>query len=343
MPIRLPLVLVLSLLLAGCGWFRGSRTEDPSSGALYREQANAELVEEALLTPPYPEEELDSLAIWQAPGGARWVIATAKVSDHLLVFDAGNGELLSRHGGHGKAPGLFNRANGIAVFGDLVFVAERDNHRVQVMSLPDFRPLATFGENELRSPYGLWLHPLDDERIEILVTDSYLADVKTLTVPPLAELGQRIKRYELLIDGDAITARHTGSFGDTSEDGALRMVESIAGDVEHQRLLIAEEDNRVGTTLRVYDFAGRFTGLNLPEKHFKAQAEGVALWACEDGDGYWIATDQSTRNTVFHIFDRRELAYLGSFAGRTVANTDGIALDRVGSTRFPAGALYVVH
>lgn len=345
MRIRLSFILSLGLAIAlgGCGWFRAQRTPDPSSGSLHRKQANAQLVVEALLSPAHPDEELDSLAAWQPPGGGLWVIATAKRSNRLLVFDGDSGALLRRFGERGAAPGQFNRPNGIAVYGDLLFVVERDNRRVQVLSLPALRPLATFGEHELRSPYGLWLHALDGERLELLVTDSYLADIATLTVPPLAELGERIKRFEVLLDGEAIAARHTGSFGDTGEAGALRMVESIAGDVEHQRLLIAEEDARVGTTLRVYGFDGGFTGTNLPARHFKAQAEGVALWSCADGGGWWIATDQSTRNTVFHVFDRASLAYRGSFAGRTVANTDGIALVRHGSSRFPAGALYVVH
>ena len=44
-------------------------------------------------------------------------------------------------------------------------------------------------------------------------------------------------------------------------------------DPAHGRLLIAEEDNRVGSTLRDYSMDGRFLGRNLPP--FEDDAEGV--------------------------------------------------------------------
>ena len=158
------------------------------------------------------------------------------------------------------------------------------------------------------------------------------------------ELAERVKRFRLQLPPDGtIQAWHMGQFGDTTEAGALRMVESIAGDPEHDRLLIAEEDLRVGTTLRVYTLGGEYAGRNLPRERFKAQAEGVALWACPDGSGYWITTDQARDLTVFHVFDRRELGYLGSFTGEHTAMTDGIWLHASATRRFPYGALYVAH
>ncbi len=41
-----------------------------------------------------------------------------------------------------------------------------------------------------------------------------------------------------------------GSFGDTGEQGAVRIAESVFGDVANDRLMIAEEDVAVGTQLR---------------------------------------------------------------------------------------------
>lgn len=342
MTLRPGVALILCLpLLSACSWF--SHRFNPSSGAVFRQQADAELVTEAFMSPSDRADEIDSVAAWVAPGGQTWLIATAKASHQLVVYDGENGSVLRRFGGKGDAPGQFNRPNGIAVFGDLLFVVERDNHRVQLLRLPEFAPLATFGEHELKSPYGLWLRTQDAETLTVYVTDSFMADYRTETLPPLAELDQRVKQFELAIDGDAISARLLGHFGDTSEAGALRMVESIAGDPAHDRLLIAEEDTRVGTTLRVYTLEGRYTGVNLPSERFKAQAEGVVLWQCEDGSGYWLAADQSSKNTVFHVFDRTSLDYRGSFAGHTVALTDGIFLHQARSNRFPDGALYAAH
>ena len=335
--------LLLALLVAGCAGTAGR--PDSSSGPLPdKTPPPMARVAESFVTAPMPEHEIDSVAAWNTPDGGTWLITTAKETHQLVVYDGNTGAMLREIGGKGDAPGQFLRPNGIAVFGDLVFVVERDNHRVQVLRLPGFEPLAVIGADVLRSPYGLWLNPQADGSLEMLVTDSFMADYRTETLPPMHELDQRVKRFRLLLPPDGtVQAWHMGQFGDTTEAGALRMVESIAGDPMHDRLLIAEEDLRVGTTLRVYDLAGNYAGTNLPRERFRAQAEGVALWACSDGSGYWITTDQARDLTVFHVFDRRELGYLGSFTGEKTAMTDGIWLHASATRRFPYGALFAAH
>lgn len=342
MKITLTTTLAVALLAAGC---TAPGTRDPSSGPLPARVFGAEsvAVKESFTTPETPEEEIDSVATWRHPDGRTWLIATAKETHRLVVYDGDTGEPLRTFGGKGGRAGQFNRPNGIAVHGDLLFVVERDNHRVQVLRLPEFSPVSLIGADELRSPYGLWLNPTAPGELEMLVTDSFMADYRTETVPPLEELDQRVKRYRLRLADGGLAAELAGHFGDTTEAGALRMVESIAGDPAHDRLLIAEEDLRVGTTLRVYNMAGEYTRRSLPRERFKAQAEGVALWACADGSGYWITTDQNSDLTVFHVFDRRELGYLGSFTGEVVALTDGIWLQQAGTARFPDGVLYAAH
>lgn len=335
-----------ALLLAACASVPAPQpTPDPSSRPMPDVfGADSASMPEAFLSPEMPEHEIDSVASWGTPEGHTWLIATGKESHQLVVFDGDSGEYRLSFGERGEGPGQFNRPNGIAVFGDLVFVVERDNHRVQVMRLPDFAPVAMIGQDVLRSPYGLWLDETAPGELQLLVTDSFMADYRTETLPPMHELDQRVKRFGLRLPPmGGMEVHYQGHFGDTTEAGALRMVESIAGDPEHDRLLIAEEDLRVGTTLRVYDLAGSYKGVNLPRERFKAQAEGVALWACPDGSGYWITTDQARDLTIFHVFDRRELGYLGSFTGEDTAMTDGIWLHATATRRFPYGALFAAH
>lgn len=296
---------------------------------------------EAWISGEAPQDELDSLAVWPTEDGGAWLIATAKSSHRLVVFDADSGERLRSVGGPGTGPLQFSRPNGVAVFGDVLFVVERDNHRVQALSLPDFTPLAMIGMDQLKVPYGLWVHETGPGQLEILVTDSFMADFRTGLLPPIAELDQRVKRFSVEFDGqDSLRWRYLGAFGDTSEAGALRMVESVAGDPVHDRLLIAEEDRRVGSTLRDYTLAGQYRQHSLPR--FDADAEGIALWACDADSGYWVAVDQ-LRPTVFRIYDRQSLAPLKTFSGKVVANTDGQALYAVATHRFPAGALFALH
>jgi len=330
---------LLALLLAACA----SQPADSSATVPVHAVPTVLDVPESFVSVETPAEELDSAAAWTAPDGHVWVIVTGKSTHRLDVYDGDSGERLRQVGSEGSAPGQFLRPNGIAVAGDKLFVVERDNHRVQVLSLPDFKPVGSFGEKELRSPYGLWINETEPGELEVYVTDSFMYGKHYDVVPPYSELDQRVRRYRVQFDQDGkLMASYGGAFGDTREDYALRMVESIAGDAPNDRLLIADEDTRHLSTLREYSFSGKFSGRSLPQDSFGAEAEGVALWTCPDGSGYWIAVDQLAPHTIFHLFDRKTLAPVGSFQGKVTSHTDGVALHGP-TVRFPGGVLYAVH
>jgi 3-phytase len=329
-----------TLLLASCATVAPPAATPASTQVQPAPRPDA-VVKEAWISTGDADEELDSLAVWPTVEGGAWVIATAKSSDQLVVFDADNGQRLRTVGGPGDGPGQFRRPNGIAVWGDLVFVVERDNHRVQVLQLPDFSPRGFIGADTLKVPYGLWLQETAPDELELLVTDSFMADFRAGVLPPRAQMDQRVRRFRVPLDADGpMVGTDLGSFGDTGDAGMLRMVESIAGDPAHDRLLIADEDPRVGSTLRDYTLDGRFRGASLPR--FAADAEGVALWDCDVDSGWWIAVDQ-TSPTLFRLYDRASLAPVGTFSGQVVAQTDGEALYAAGTPRFPDGALFVQH
>jgi 3-phytase len=338
---RLVAAVLATVLLSACATrpVLESETRTTSAG-----KPGVRIVPERFVSTESPEDELDSLATWPTENGATWLIASAKSTHRLAVYDADSGQRLRTVGGKGQAPGQFKRPNGLTMFGDHLFVVERDNHRVQVLRLPDFVPLGSFGDTELRSPYGVWINEIAPGELEAYITDSFMYGDKYDRVPELRELDQRVRRYKIHFDdGDAMRSEYVGSFGDTSEDAALRVVESIAGDPANDRLLVADEDARHLSTLREYTLAGRYTGRRLPDRSFDAQAEGVALWSCPNGAGYWIAVDQLMPRTIFHVFDRVSLVPQGSFSGEVTAHTDGIALHAAGTNAFPTGALYAVH
>ena len=351
MNLRLPLLAPV-LLLAACA----TPLQSPApGGAPVVDPASTSAIGPApvTLTERYlahaaPGDELDSLATWPTPDGGTWLIATAKSSDRLLVFDADSGEQLRAVGGPGTGEGRFDRPNGVAVHGDHLFVAERDNRRVQVLALPGFEPTGSFGHAELRSPYGLWINEIAPGELEVYVTDNFMYGERYDVVPPAAELDQRVRRYRVRHDADGrLHSRYAGSFGDTGAD-ALHVVESIAGDPSRQRLLIADErfltaDGGIASTLREYRFDGRATGKSLPHDMFAAEAEGVALWACSAETGYWLAVDQLEPRTVFHLFERDSLRPAGSFRGETTAFTDGVVVHAASTPTFPHGALFAVH
>lgn len=344
MPIRrLPLPLLCGALLASCASLDTPAPRTPAA-APAGEARPAVVVTERFVTGDLREDELDSLATWMHEDGSLWVIATAKSTHRLVVYDGDSGEQLRHVGGRGSEPGRFTRPNGVVVYADLLFVTERDAPRVQVLSLPGFDPVGSFGGTELRSPYGIWLHETAPDRLEVYVTDNFMYGADYTVVPPAHELDQRVRRYRLeFLPEGGFEPEYLGSFGDTAPDTSLRIVESIAGDPAFDRLLVADEDRRHLPTLHEYTLDGRYTGRHLPAGSFAGEPEGVALWDCTPDGGYWIAVDQLRPHALFHLYDRAGLAPRGSFRGTVTAYTDGIAVHAASTRRFPHGVLYAVH
>lgn len=295
------------------------------------------VVAEAFVTARDPDGDVDSPAVWHGPGDQHWLLVTAKATDRLLVFDATTGATV-RDGAEAGA-GAFERPNGLAVVDDVLFVVERDGRRVRALRLPGFAPLGSFGAEVLERPYGLAAVPLGGGRYCLFVTDNYQGFLGT--IPPDRRLGRRIRPFEVTVDGDALAVRSEGAFGETSGEGVVRIAESILADPAHDRLFVAEEEPG-RSAVRVYGTDGHYTGRSLPSTLFPHQAEGLALAACADGSGYVVATEQAPARSLFHVFDRVTLAYRGTFAGRTTANTDGVALTLVPFGPFARGAFYAV-
>src|SRR5690606_15312811 len=112
------------------------------------------VVREAFQLPLDVSAELDSPTVWHGPDGQHWLLITAKEANAVLINDAATGAALGRVGQPGTGPGQFAYPNGIAVLDDILLVVERDNHRVQVLTLPDLVSVGSFGSDELLRPYG---------------------------------------------------------------------------------------------------------------------------------------------------------------------------------------------
>jgi 3-phytase len=341
-------VLLAMLWLGACASAPPVADREPDEGAdheplLSQTRAPHVVVREAFVSAATPEHNIDSPASWRAADGRLQVAATAKSSGVLLVYDGENGRLLRTVGAPGAGPGQMDRPNSIAILGEHAWVVERDNRRVQMFRLPDFVPVLSFGTGELQQPYGLWVRR-EGAGFEVIVSDNYMSTHDEDVPPPLAELDRRFRRYALQPVDGGWQARLAGTFGDTTAAGAIRIAESLWGDEANDRLLLAEEDIATGTRLREYGLRdGRYRGHDVGADIYRAQAEGVALMRCADGSGFWIGSDQYKDRTLFHVFDRVHLRHLGSFAGGTTANTDGIWLDEAGNARFPQGVLYAIH
>lgn len=330
-----PLFAVAALGCAGAA----SHTSEP-------DLAGVVVVPERWMSPYDRASDLDSPAYWSGQGRS-WVIATAKATDDLWLFHAPSGRLVRRIGRGGDDPGEFDRPNGIAVIGDLLLVVERDNARVQVLSLPEFTPLGSFGQSELVFPYGIAFRPNDDGSIDVFVTDDYgnEADLAEGT-EPRGDFTRRVKHYRLHVDpaapeGSRVDARLVRAFGEAEGPGALRIVETIQLDAAQDLLLVTDE---FGYEQEAYSLDGRYLGRTIAADVYRhGDPEGVMLYRCGASDGYWILTDQGDTRSVFHVLERSTFEHLGSFAGEATANTDGIWLTQERVENLGAGALFAVH
>lgn len=290
---------------------------------------------EAFLSPMDTLDDVDSPAAWRGPDGRVVLMATAKGSHVIMTYDGATGESLGRRGRPGAGPGEFQRPNGILVHGDLLFVVERDNRRVQVLTLPDFEPVTTFGDDVLLKPYGITGVPREGG-IDLWITDDF-----DVTGEGAATWENRVKRFAVETREAGIQARMVATVGGAEGPGRLVVVESILADEAHGRLLIADEDESQ-RVIKVFDLDGRFTGQTMGEGVFTAEPEGLALWACGT-EGYLLLADQSHEMNRFHVFDRVTLEHRATFAGEAVANTDGVALLQGPVGALGEGAFYAIH
>jgi 3-phytase len=336
-----PLIMAALLipLLSAC---RPGEEDASSDPVLPTDLTGVTIVPERWVSAWDTTSNLDSPAFWQGGEGS-WVVSTAKGTHDLWVHDAASGELIRRVGGQGSGPGEFNYPNGIAIVDDLLLVVERDNHRVQMLSLPGFEPMGWFGEDELVRPYGIAFYPGSDGSLNLYITDDYGNELDPPEgQDPAGDFTRRVKRFEMSThpDGPPEVA-FRGAFGEADGPGALMVVESIQVDEEAGVLLVADEHN---FELELYGLSGEYLDRTEATGLFRAgDPEGIMLYRCGPGEGYWILTDQGSTRSVFHVLDRASFELLGAFAGEVVANTDGIWLTQEEVPGLGAGALFALH
>lgn len=329
--------VTVAILASGCQAEPDADSDSPGRAGA---DATPAVIAEAFVTDIDTLDNVDSPAVWHGPNGEHWVLSTAKEADVILVHDASTGALISRAAGPGTGAGQLERPNGIAVIGDMALVVERDNHRVQGFTLPGMEPMGSFGEEVLVNPYGIAWYEHSTGSHSVFVTDNY--EMPDESVPPDDQLGERVKEFRVSVADGRLSAEHVRSLGETSGEGVVRIVESVMVDPGYNRLFIAEEDE-TDSHWKVYDLdSGRFRS-TMGRGQFPQQAEGMALYACDDRAGYWIATDQGDEINTFLVFDRESLELVGAFRGEVTNTTDGVALTQQSFGRFPSGAFYTSH
>ncbi len=277
---------------------------------------------------------VDSVAVWHGNQGQHWLIATAKSTHSLPVYDASTGELIKIIGEPGFEGGQFQRPNGIAIEDDILFIVERDNKRLQILDLPDGKPLGYIND-VMQRPYGLAVVKVEpNKKYMVYITDNH--------GPVDVFHPKKIHQYEVNIADGKADMQLVRTFGDDEGPGALWKLESIAVDPAHNRLFIADEHEQQ-KNVKIYTLDGKFSGKTIGDGLIEYEPEGIALYETSPEQGYVIVTDQDREGNQFYIFDRSSLMPIKPFKGKIVRNTDGIAITNRAFGPFTSGAFYAVH
>lgn len=234
------------------------------------------------------------------------IVVTVKDKNEIHVYNAMNGEFKKSIKRDNAFP------NGVTTINDqFVLVTERDNKQVAVFnSSMDF--LGTFGNDELRSPYGITFYKQEDGLYKVLVTDSYEYN------NPRED---RILTWDFTIDNESFNVSSASVLGNQT----LYQVESIYADQHYQTLLVAEEMQEHHKVMALDLMTGEVKKEDLGNFNRGNDPEGIALVINKDNNGYWICTEQSKTDNRFHLYDRKTLEYMNTMYLDNVSYTDGIA------------------
>ena len=234
------------------------------------------------------------------------IVVTVKDKNEIHVYNAMNGEFKKSIKRDNAFP------NGVTTINDqFVLVTERDNKQVAVFnSSMDF--LGTFGNDELRSPYGITFYKQEDGLYKVLVTDSYEYN------NPRED---RILTWDFTIDNESFNVSSATVLGNPT----LYQVESIYADQHYQTLLVAEEMQEHHKVMALDLMTGEVKKEDLGNFNRGNDPEGIALVINKDNNGYWICTEQSKTDNRFHLYDRKTLEYMTTMYLDNVSYTDGIA------------------
>lgn len=234
------------------------------------------------------------------------IVVTVKDKNEIHVYNAMNGEFKKSIKRDNAFP------NGVTTINDqFVLVTERDNKQVAVFnSSMDF--LGTFGNDELRSPYGITFYKQEEGLYKVLVTDSYEYN------NPRED---RILTWDFTIDNESFNVSSASVLGNQT----LYQVESIYADQHYQTLLVAEEMQEHHKVMALDLMTGEVKKEDLGNFNRGNDPEGIALVINKDNNGYWICTEQSKTDNRFHLYDRKTLEYMNTMYLDNVSYTDGIA------------------
>jgi 3-phytase len=326
--------LLSILLCAGCAAPPGRQSAPP-----------------ALTTQAVPDDA-DDPAIWvnRADPASSLILGTNKVAapDGALFVFGLDGIIRQRIGALDR-PNNVDVEYGFRLSGrqvDIAVLTERRKQRLRVFRIPDTgTPLVDIGagggvpvfeglKGDLGAPMGIALYKRPSD-------GAVFAVVSRKNGPS----GSYLWQYILEDDGaGAVRGRKVREFGAYS-GGADNEIEAVAVDDELGFIYYADENFGIRKYHADSDHGDAKRELvTFAKSGFKAQREGIAIYAAPDGTGYILCADQLPAASEYHVYSRQGVPgnphlhqELGTFRG-AADSTDGIEVSSSNlGARFPRG------
>lgn len=342
-----------TLLLAACSGTGGSK---PEAGAADQASTGKSVapppmmqqivpgpitLKESFLARRDASSRLVGVTFVQNPIGAPWLYVADAATDDLVIFDAPTGRFLSRFGKRGSGPSEFSGITGIDAIEATLFVSEAGNKRVQVFYLPENKPMASFGEDALESPQGVYVRSLGLGRYQPYVIDAVggqlvvkVFEVSSASAPSMPT-ADRPYSYDT-----KPTDLNKKLIGTIPLNVPVGTAVSIEFDDGAKRAMVA-----YGKQLLLLDYEGHAKGAPHDLADVVGSASGIGLFACPNdaAKGYWIIGDRADDSQDFRVYDRVTLAPLTHFRGEKLRNSAAMTFTMESIAFFNFGATFALH
>ena len=225
-----------------------------------------------------------------------WLFVLSEDSNKIFILNALTGKYIKSLGSPGDKVGQFDLPKDILIYENYIFVLEKNNHRIQIFTLPDLKFISFIGEVELTNPTCLESVKLRKDKKNfccLLVGDNldnkpsrnkcYFKFIFELNEVNIYDL--EIKRNE------------------PKNNSKLGYIESIKYDGLNDNLYIID---KLSKDIKIFNFNDEFK-FTIFKNFFKGDPSQI-----QQINGYTIVGDFSRLENFFHIFDNN-FKYINSF------------------------------
>ena len=221
-----------------------------------------------------------------------WLFVLSNDSNKIFILNALSGKYIKSLGAYGDKVGEFDKPIDMVIYDDYLMVLEKDNHRVQVFSLPELIYIGFIGEIELSNPQCI-------ESVKLKKNDKefcclYIGD-------NLDNKPSRRKcyfRFIFEINKMGIYDIETLKI-EPDNKGELGLIESIKFDSVNDNLFIVD---KLAKDIKIFNFENNYKETILKDG-FKGEPGDIDL-VKDTNRGMLFVGDFSRLDNFFHIYSR---------------------------------------